>query len=245
MSEVILYEGLAPPTPPAGAVTIYAKVDGRLYWMTDNGTEVPFYNPNLADFLTKDGTEQLTANWDAGNYLITASRFQSVVADGTPPFAVASTTLVPNLNAQYLDGDDRAHYENVAIASQAQAEAGTDNVNTMTALRVAQAIAAQTRGYVGANFQTGTSYTLVLDDAGKMVEMDNVADNIVYIPDNSVVAFPVNTRIDISQRNIGSTSVQMAGTDTLTGSGTVSGVNGGVSLWKRATTEWVIFGGAA
>lgn len=244
MSELKLYEGPAPATPPSGVVTIYPKIDGRLYWKTDDGTEVPFYNPNLSDFVRLDGTEQLTANWDAGGYIITALRFVSDVPDGTPPLAVASTTLVPNLNAQYLNGQDATFYTNVDLASQAEAEAGTDNVKTMTALRVAEAIAAQTRGYVGSNFQTGLSYTLVLEDAGKIVEMDNAADNIVYIPDNSVVAFPVNTRIDVTQRGVGSTSIEMVGTDTLTGSATVSGVNGAVSLWKRAVTEWVVYGGA-
>lgn len=244
MSQVILYEGAAPSTPPAGALTIYAKVDGRLYWKQDDGTEIPFYNPNLADFVRLDGTEALTADWDAGSFSITAEQFVSDVADGTAPLVVTSTTLVANLNAQYLNSQPASFYTNVALASQAEAEAGTDNVKTMTSLRVAQAIAAQTRGYVTANFQTGTSYTLALSDAGGMVEMDNAADNTVFIPDNSVTPFPVNTRIDVSQRNIGTTTIAMAGTDTLTGAAIVSGVNGGVSLWKRATTEWVVFGGA-
>ena len=34
----------------------------------------------------------------------TASRFVSTVANGTPPFVVTSSTMVPNLNADFLDG---------------------------------------------------------------------------------------------------------------------------------------------
>lgn len=104
MSEVKLYEGPAPATPPAGVVTIYAKIDGKLYWKADDGTETPFYNPVLPGFVQTDGTTPLTANWDAGAFVITALRFASDVPTGTPPFAVASTTVVPNLNADLLDG---------------------------------------------------------------------------------------------------------------------------------------------
>jgi hypothetical protein len=269
MSEIKLYEGSSPATPPAGVVTIYAKIDGKLYWKTDEGVETAFYPSGAGTGdLNSDGSVPLQANWNMGAFTITVGRISLTQPVGLPPIEVVSTTRCPNLNADLLDSEEGSHYlnyanfvgtndadllggeppsfyENIELASQVEAEAGTDNVKTMTALRVAQAIAAQTRGYITANFQTGTSYTLGLPDAGCIIEMDNALDNIVYIPDNSVVAFPVNTRIDITQRGIGSTSVQMVGTDTLTGNATVAGTNGAVSLWKRATTEWVVFGGAA
>ena len=40
----------------------------------------------------------------------TASRFVSTVAQGTAPISVASSTLVTNLNAQYLNGQSGAYY---------------------------------------------------------------------------------------------------------------------------------------
>lgn len=54
--------------------------------------------------LKKDGSVALTAPWDAGAFEIRAETFESDVATGTPPFVVASTTLVSNLNVDLLDG---------------------------------------------------------------------------------------------------------------------------------------------
>jgi len=68
--------------------------------------------------------------------------------------------------------------------------------------------------YIGQNLQTGTSYTLVLSDAGKIVEMNNGSANTLTIPANSSVAFPVDTRIDIIQYGAGATSVAIT-SDTL------------------------------
>lgn len=57
------------------------------------------------------------------------------------------------------------------------------------------------------NVQTGTAYTLVLADAFKLVAMDNAAANTLTVPPNSTVAFPVGTRIDLSQDGAGQTTV--------------------------------------
>ncbi len=58
------------------------------------------------DLVLRDGTQALTAAWDAGSYGITAETFTSDVTTGTAPFTVASTTAVSNLNADKLDGKD-------------------------------------------------------------------------------------------------------------------------------------------
>lgn len=46
-----------------------------------------------------------------------ASRFTSDVATGTAPFTVASTTLVANLNADLLDGQEGSHYLDLTNAT--------------------------------------------------------------------------------------------------------------------------------
>lgn len=60
--------------------------------------------------LKADGTVPLTANWDVGAYTITALRFVSDQATGTAPFTVTSTTVVTNLNADQLDGNEAAAF---------------------------------------------------------------------------------------------------------------------------------------
>jgi hypothetical protein len=56
-----------------------------------------------ADLLA-NGLVPLVADWDAGSFEIRAATFESDVATGTAPFTIASTTVVPNLNAATVDG---------------------------------------------------------------------------------------------------------------------------------------------
>ena len=98
------------------------------------------------------------------------------------------------------------------------------------------------------NAQT-SSYTLVLDDNGKMIEMNSASANTVTIPLNSSVAFPIGTQITVLQTGVGQTVI------TSPPGGGPGGVviNGtpGLSLraqWssvvliKRATNTWVALG---
>lgn len=62
-------------------------------------------------------------------------------------------------------------------------------------------------GYTSINVQTGTTYTLVIGDAGILLTMDNAAANTVTIPDNTAVAFPVGTRVDVGQDGVGQTTI--------------------------------------
>lgn len=80
--------------------------------IADNTVHFTIASLNLSDYIKKDGTDQLTANWDAGNYRITASTFSSDVAISTAPLTVVSTTLVANLNCDLLDGQEGAYYLN-------------------------------------------------------------------------------------------------------------------------------------
>jgi len=97
------------------------------------------------------------------------------------------------------------------------------------------------------NDQTGTTYTLVLTDAGKIVPRDNAASNTTTVPPNSSVAFPVGTVIFIRQKGAGASSV-------LAGSGvTINFPAGGglsiatqhkvIALMKDDTDTWSMHGG--
>ena len=97
------------------------------------------------------------------------------------------------------------------------------------------------------NAQTGTTYTLVLTDAGKMVTLSNASAITLTIPTNASVAFPVNTRIDLLQYGAGQVTVGGAGV-TIYSSGSklkLTGQYSGASLWKKATDTWVLIGDLA
>lgn len=97
------------------------------------------------------------------------------------------------------------------------------------------------------NNQTGTAYTLVLTDAGKRVAMNNAAANVVTVPPNSSVAFPVNTTLFISQDGAGATSIAAGSGVTIN---VAEGLNVGgqykmVSIIKTATNTWMGIGTVA
>jgi hypothetical protein len=82
--------------------------------ITDHGDLAGLSGDDHPQYLLAAGTRELTGDWDAGSYQITAEQFESDVATGTAPLIVASTTLVDNLNADLLDGNNGSAYALVA-----------------------------------------------------------------------------------------------------------------------------------
>jgi hypothetical protein len=90
----------------------------------------------------------------------------------------------------------------------------------------------------------GTSDTLVLADAGKLIEFSNTSATTVTVPLNSSVAYPVGTQINLLQINTGQVTVAATG-------GVTINANPGLKLraqWafatliKRAENTWVLVG---
>jgi len=106
---------------------------------------------------------------------------------------------------------------------------------------------AQLRAYANRspeNVQAGTAYTLVLADAFKLVAMNNAAANALTVPPNSAVAFPVGTRVDLSQDGVGQTTIAAGAGVTIRTPETlkVRKRYGKATLIKRATDTWDIEG---
>jgi hypothetical protein len=97
------------------------------------------------------------------------------------------------------------------------------------------------------NAQAGTSYTLAIADAGRLVTLNNAAAITLTIPTNTAVAFPVGTRIDLVQYGAGQVTVGGSGV-TIRSSGSklkLAGQYSGATLWKKATNEWLLIGDIA
>lgn len=92
---------------PSSATTVVLYAEGT----TDSHISVAIEGDVLNQvYLRQDGTKPLTAAWDAGSWQIRAETFQSDVATGTAPFTVASTTVVTNLNANLLGGNEASAF---------------------------------------------------------------------------------------------------------------------------------------
>ena len=89
------------------------------------------------------------------------------------------------------------------------------------------------------------SYTLVLADAGKTIEMNVASANDLTIPLNSSVDFPVGTSVDIIQYGSGSTTlVGDVGVTIRSNLGyrTIGSQYSGATIYKRDTNEWLAIG---
>ena len=138
------------------------------------------------------------------------------------------------------DADYSANYINRSLVDKEYVDTAiSTNIDTKTNKLITE------------NVQTGTSYTLVLSDADKLVTMDNASANTLNIPDRSSVAFPIGTQILVMQRGSGQTTIQAAsGASVLIGAfgnvSTLAGPWATVTLIKRneigSIDEWVVIG---
>lgn len=94
------------------------------------------------------------------------------------------------------------------------------------------------------NSQSGTTYTLLLTDASKLVILTNAAPIALTIPTNGTVAFPVGTQIDFIQGGAGKVTFSGAGTtiNSIGGFKSISAQWVGVSLIQTATDVWSLVG---
>lgn len=96
------------------------------------------------------------------------------------------------------------------------------------------------------NTQTGATYTLALTDAQDIVEMNRGTANTLTIPTNAAVPFAIGTVISITMLGVGVTTVTGDTAVTVNGvsagGATIDGQFQGVSIYKRATDEWVMQG---
>jgi hypothetical protein len=99
---------------------------------------------------------------------------------------------------------------------------------------------------MGINSQTGTTYTLVLGDAQKMVELTNASAITLTVPLNSTVAYPINTVVHLAQGGAGQVTIAATGGVTIKKSALVNAKLAGqesvCSLAKVATDTWRLFG---
>jgi hypothetical protein len=89
------------------------------------------------------------------------------------------------------------------------------------------------------------NYTLALTDKNNAVGMNVATANVVTVPPNSSVAFPVGSRIDVYQHGAGATSLAYGAPVVVhNANGLTFGVQyAGGTLLKLGPDEWIAFGG--
>lgn len=98
---------------------------------------------------------------------------------------------------------------------------------------------------VALNAQTGTSYTTVLADDGKLVTCDNASAITLTIPPNGTVAYGIGTQINIMQLGAGQVTITAGAGVTLRSNGSKLKTNGQYAVatcCKIASDTWVVIG---
>ena len=94
------------------------------------------------------------------------------------------------------------------------------------------------------NLQTGTTYTLVLSDAAKLIRCNNAAAITLTIPPNSSVAFDVGTIITVEQQGAGVITVAPGSGVTINSAKRkTDGQYAVVQVYKVDTDVWNVIGG--
>jgi hypothetical protein len=98
---------------------------------------------------------------------------------------------------------------------------------------------------IAINAQTGTTYTTVLADDGKLITCDNASSIALTIPPNSSVAYGIGTQINIMQLGVGTVTITAGAGVTLRSDGNKLKTNAQYAVatcCKIATDTWVVVG---
>lgn len=101
------------------------------------------------------------------------------------------------------------------------------------------------------NAQTGTTYTLVLTDNGRLVTLNNASPITLTVPLNSSVAYATGAIINIQQIGAGQVTIEGASGVTITSTGATATTPktraqySAASIIKTGTDSWTVIGDIA
>jgi hypothetical protein len=222
-------------TADGGGITLKGATDKTINWVdaTDAWTSSEDFNLASGKAYEIAGTSVLSGSTLGSG--VTASSLTSVgtITSGTwngTTIAVANggtgITSFGTGVATFLGTPSSANF-----ASMISDEIGTGNVLLSEAATSAQS----------------ASYTLVLADKAKVVEMNVGSANDLTVPLNASVAFPTGTQIHIVQTGSGQTTVVATGGVTINSATTLKlrARWSAATLIKRAENTWVLVGDLA
>ncbi len=98
---------------------------------------------------------------------------------------------------------------------------------------------------IAINAQTGTTYTTVLADDGKLITCSNASAIALTIPPNSSVAYGIGTQINIAQLGAGTVTITAGAGVTLNSAGTKLKLDAQYAVAtcvKTDTNTWFVVG---
>jgi hypothetical protein len=155
-------------------------------------------------------------------------------------------TITATTSADYYRGDKTFATLNKTAVGLGNVD-NTSDANKPVSTATQTALDLKTNKLIVANRQTA-SYTLVLGDADKLVEMNVGSANNLTIPLNSSVAFATGTQILLAQYGAGQTTIVPTSGVTIRSNASKVKLNAqysGATLIKIGSDEWYLFGDIA
>lgn len=201
----------------------------------------------LVSKLTTKG-DLLVTSGSALNRLAVGTNDQVLVADsaatnGVKWGTVSATGLASDAvtTAKILDANVTA----AKLATDAVTTAKIQD-NAVTQAKLADRVVGSAEyDSLTLNAQTGTTYTLVLADAHKLVTLSNASAITLTVPPNSSVAFETGDQVNLLQLGAGQVTVAAGSGVTLRSEGSkvkLTGQYALATLVKIGTDEWVLVG---
>ncbi len=181
--------------------------------------------------------------------------FESATGDLAPKtdsgvtYNAGTGTLTATAFAGALTGNVTGNASGSAATVTGAAQSAITSVGTLSALTVSGAVTAGSLvAPIAINAQTGTTYTFVAADAGKLVTSSNGSAQTITIPPNSSVAFAIGTQIMV--QNIGSANATLAQGSGVTiqskdSAKQIDGQFAAATCIKTATDTWTLIGALA
>src|SRR6478736_3445018 len=156
----------------------------------------------------------------------------------TAPTAAVNTNTTQLATTAFVKGQGYAPLASPSFTGTPVAPTASSSTNTTQLATTA--MVQTTRGLLmGINAQTGTAYTLVLSDRGKLVTMSNAAASTLTVPPNSSVAFSTGTEVEVANIGTGPVTLTPGAGVTLLGNIQILPLNASARLVKTATDTWV------
>lgn len=130
------------------------------------------------------------------------------------------------------------------LATAADALTGTDTAKVLTPASAFPTFASKN---CIINAQVGTTYTIVLADADKMITLSNASPITLTVPQNATTAFPIGTTIDLVQIGAGKVTVAIAGSAVVNATPSLGfrAQYSAATLVKYLTDTWILAGDLA
>jgi hypothetical protein len=230
------------------------QIDGKQATITGAATTITSSNLTASRALASNASGKVVVSTVTDTELGYVSGVSSAIQT---QIDAKQATLVSGTNIKTVNSTSILGSGNISVAPASGIDAtaiGSGSVNNTefgyldgVTSAIQTQLDSKTAKLITTNRQTA-SYTLVLGDADKLVEINNASANNLTVPPNSSVAFSTGTQILLAQYGAGQTTVVAGSGVTIRSNGgklKLSAQYSGATLIKIASDEWYLFGDIA